>query len=340
MNALKFTELLNDLPDEMIDTAMRADYRRHHKIWYWIPSAAAVLVILITAAVYPKLRVQDPGMRMESSAEITETTAPDTALSEVQTSYKTETTGAATGVDGSDTTALTQIPITSAITTAVHDTSQSYSDTISFSGTRTTAAQTSVDTETSISQSTVSLTTISSTIISSSSFFTETTFSVSSHLEETTTQTQTTINLNTESRMPIWQVSSEIVSDAEKAPLSNLQVKLYHEELPASFYDDAPQNIDFSKYNYIVLEFHTVGYDSVITQEFFGSKQVLGIHLLIAPPSSADTVQKIILAAAVPKDLAVSDVTVWYNTAVSDTVFDDTREYYMQNGVSLYYEDF
>lgn len=318
MNSLKFVELLNELPDEMIDTAMRADYRRHYRIWYWIPSVAAVLIILITAAIYPKLCVQEPPKRIESSVEITE----------------------ATTVDGSNTTVLTQTPIASAITTAVHDTSRSYSDTTSFSGTRTTATQTSAEGSTSINPSTESLTTISGTITSCSSLFSETTSSVLSNLEETTTQTQTTTNLSVESRMPIWLLSSEIATGADKAQLSNLQIKLYHEELPASFHYDTPHNIDFSKYNCIVLEFHTVGYDSVITQEFFSGKQIFGIHLLIAPPSSAETVQKIVLAAAVPKDLDISDVTVWYNTAVSNAVFDDTKEYNMQSGVPLYYEDF
>ena len=103
MNAERFMELMNTLPDDMIVTAVHAEYRRRPKLMRFLPAIAACLVIGIFAAVYPKLRIQTPEITEppESVAEIitTMTSVPElaehsetqTATSPIQTSFASAT---------------------------------------------------------------------------------------------------------------------------------------------------------------------------------------------------------------------------------------------------------
>lgn len=73
MNAEHFMDLLNTLPDDMIVSAVHAEYR-HRTLPVWLmPAAAACLIIGIAAAVYPKLRMQKPPVT-EPVISVTETT--------------------------------------------------------------------------------------------------------------------------------------------------------------------------------------------------------------------------------------------------------------------------
>lgn len=82
MNAERFMELMNTLPDDMIVTAVHAEYRRRPKLIRFLPAIAACLVIGIFAAVYPKLRIQTPEITEPPAAIVTtETTITTTELS-------------------------------------------------------------------------------------------------------------------------------------------------------------------------------------------------------------------------------------------------------------------
>ena len=103
MNAETFLELMNTLPDEMIVTAVHAEYKRKRMPVYLLPAAAACLVIGLAAAVYPKLRMQTPEVTEppESAAEIitSTTSVPElaehsetqTATSPIQTTFASVT---------------------------------------------------------------------------------------------------------------------------------------------------------------------------------------------------------------------------------------------------------
>lgn len=52
--------LMNELPDDMIDSANRTRFRRRGSIRYLIPAAAACLLVGIAAMLYPKLQTQKP----------------------------------------------------------------------------------------------------------------------------------------------------------------------------------------------------------------------------------------------------------------------------------------
>lgn len=83
-------ELMNTLPDDMIVTAVHAEYRRRPKLIRFLPAVAACLVIGIFAAVYPKLRIQTPEITEPPAAIVTtETTAQNTAETTAVTVYTT-----------------------------------------------------------------------------------------------------------------------------------------------------------------------------------------------------------------------------------------------------------
>jgi len=88
VNPTAFSELLTDISDEFIDSAAEPQRKPVH--WYPISAVAACIVLLISAAVYPKLRTQMPEIIAPpvSSAEITVTTTTlpeQTDQSETQT---------------------------------------------------------------------------------------------------------------------------------------------------------------------------------------------------------------------------------------------------------------
>ena len=90
MNAERFMELMNTLPDDMIVTAVHAEYRRRPKLMRFLPAIAACLVIGIFAAVYPKLRMQTPEITEPPAATVTaETTAQTAAETTAVTVYTT-----------------------------------------------------------------------------------------------------------------------------------------------------------------------------------------------------------------------------------------------------------
>ena len=81
---------MNDLPDSVIDSANSPVVRPKHKIGYMIPAVAACFIALISAAVYPKLRIQTPEITEPPAAIVTaETTAQTTAETTAVTGYST-----------------------------------------------------------------------------------------------------------------------------------------------------------------------------------------------------------------------------------------------------------
>ena len=81
MNPEQFILMMNDLPDAVIDSANSPVVMQKKKIRYMIPAVAACFIALISAALYPKLRIQTPDITALSvpTAESTvTTTVPDT----------------------------------------------------------------------------------------------------------------------------------------------------------------------------------------------------------------------------------------------------------------------
>ena len=82
MNPTTFSELLTDISDEYIVSAANP----HNKSirWYQVSAIAACIVLLISAAIYPKLRIQTPEITEppESVEEVITTTTTVQKLAE------------------------------------------------------------------------------------------------------------------------------------------------------------------------------------------------------------------------------------------------------------------
>ncbi|MBR3043290.1 MAG: hypothetical protein IKI45_02270 [Oscillospiraceae bacterium] len=88
MNPITFSEILTDIPDSFIESA--AEPHSKPIRWYRISATAACIVLLIAAAVYPKLRMQAPEITEPPAATVTtETTAQNTAETTAVTMYTT-----------------------------------------------------------------------------------------------------------------------------------------------------------------------------------------------------------------------------------------------------------
>ena len=82
MNADELYTLLNDLPDDYVTAAAGTHRQSRRPPYVIVPAVAACITLLIAAAVYPKLRTQQPERREDSV--YTETAAFTTALPEEQ----------------------------------------------------------------------------------------------------------------------------------------------------------------------------------------------------------------------------------------------------------------
>ncbi len=117
MNPEQFILMMNDLPDSVIDSANSPVVRPKHKIGYMIPAVAACFIVLISAAVYPKLRIRTPEIAKppESVAEVITTTTSVPELAEY-----TETQTATSPVQPTASTAA--VTVNTTINIAEHTT--------------------------------------------------------------------------------------------------------------------------------------------------------------------------------------------------------------------------
>ena len=115
MNPITFSEILTDIPDSFIESA--AEPHSKPIRWYQISAVAACIVLLIAAAVYPKLRIQTSEITEPPAATVTtETTAQNTAETTAVTVYTTAVSQKATHRTTADTVSQT---VTETVTAAV-----------------------------------------------------------------------------------------------------------------------------------------------------------------------------------------------------------------------------
>lgn len=118
MNPEQFILMMNALPDAVIDSANAPVIRQKRKPLFIVPAAAACILVLIAAAVYPKLRMQTPEIA-EPSAYTTETTAVTTAVT-------ADTTTAAVVTVSSSQTQTTAVSVIATGQTAAVDSGQTH----------------------------------------------------------------------------------------------------------------------------------------------------------------------------------------------------------------------
>ena len=117
MNPTTFLGMMSDISDEYIVSAANPHSKPIR--WYQVSAIAACIVLLISAAIYPKLRIQTPEIAVspESVAEaITTTTVPQSAacsetqttISPIQTSFASATVTVNTTASGAALTTVTE----------------------------------------------------------------------------------------------------------------------------------------------------------------------------------------------------------------------------------------
>lgn len=112
MNTIELSELLNELPDEMIVTAVRGASRRRIMLIRTLPAIAACLVIGLAAAIYPKLRMQTPEITEPPAAIVTTAaTVQNTAETTAETTVVTSHTTAVSRTTARSATGTTAIPV-------------------------------------------------------------------------------------------------------------------------------------------------------------------------------------------------------------------------------------
>ena len=127
MNPITFSEILTDIPDSFIESA--AEPHSKPIRWYQISAAAACIVLLIAAAVYPKLRMQTPEITEPPAATVTtETTVQNTAETTAVTMYTTAVRQDATHQTTAETVSQT---VTETVTDAFTDPVETQTDSVS-----------------------------------------------------------------------------------------------------------------------------------------------------------------------------------------------------------------
>ena len=127
MNPITFSEILTDIPDSFIESA--AEPHSKPIRWYQISAAAACIVLLIAAAVYPKLRMQTPEITEPPAATVTtETTVQNTAETTAVTMYTTAVRQDATHQTPAETVSQT---VTETVTDAFTDPVETQTDSVS-----------------------------------------------------------------------------------------------------------------------------------------------------------------------------------------------------------------
>ncbi len=134
MNAKQFMYLMNTLPDDMIESAVRYKRRRTNKLFVLLPPAAACFAVAMTAVIYPKLKVSPPEMRendlttsattLSASAETVTVLSSDTSVtnlffSDAATTHstaKTTETGTAVSTDSYVTSLISSAAATTGYT--------------------------------------------------------------------------------------------------------------------------------------------------------------------------------------------------------------------------------
>lgn len=116
MNEQELFLLLDELPDAYITAAAGVHKRRTAHIIVWLSSLAACVVLLITAAVYPSLRVQQP-QRQETTTTATTTHITKTTQTSVHTTTETTLTTMTSTTATTETTPLRSATTTSAAIT-------------------------------------------------------------------------------------------------------------------------------------------------------------------------------------------------------------------------------
>lgn len=280
MNPTAFSELFTEIPEEYIVSA--AYPQRRPVRWYSVSAVAACIVLLISAAIYPKLRTQTPAIIVPaaSTAEHTETTA---AFPEQTETSRTETSPAQTS-ETHTTASQAQTETTASNTTASETLSaeSSGAEAVSTASSLETAPVTTTDTVPTVTTATEppkteeSGTASETELLSSKTTVTEP--------ESRTSETGTTVQPPS-AWVPLWK-GSILYLESTSTPHISCRFSLSGGEMDdftRSLYG-IPQDFDLTQQPCLLIRIDTAYSNAVIT----GCETVQnGITLLIAYPGNS-----------------------------------------------------
>ena len=130
MNPKSFLGMMSDISDEYIVSAANPHSKSIH--WYQVSAIAACIVLLISAAIYPKLRIQTPEITEPPAAIVTtETTAQTAAETTTMTVYATYTTAVRQDATHQTTAETVSQTVTETVTDAFTDPVETQTDSVS-----------------------------------------------------------------------------------------------------------------------------------------------------------------------------------------------------------------
>ena len=349
MNAEKFFKLMNTLPDDMLVSAVRSEPKRNRKPMYIVSAIAACLVIGVTAVVYPKLKVQPPEIH-EPDVTVTETTAvSSTTGTETDITMPSTISVATTFSESSISTVSTASP-----TVSTAQTTTSEFAALTFTTVQRTKASTQTPTETSALKTHDTEPVRTTSMLVTESVPNTTTllpvFTVPSTTEQTaeftsypnTTDLQqgtianaeqtgttadnsysTTISTErkeTETPLDYWILKQTVM---EEEPIHRIREwKLYREGLPDDLAYDAEPDIDFSRYDCLIVHFSAYTYADDPSHGYYPISMNYQIKIFPVYDKPVGTVVEYVMAFPIPK------------TLYADTAPDGVRDIQIGMGIS------
>ena len=290
MNPSAFSELLTDISDEYIVSAANP----HNKSirWYQVSAIAACIVLLISAAIYPKLRIQTPEITapLESMTEVitTTTTAPEFAgHSETQTITSLIQTAVSSGTVTVNTTA------SAAVSAAITETAASVQTDVP---TATNPAQTDAAVVTDPPKTDAPITQTAVTI--------ETTVLTEQHIETTTHSVIPVIIEDPTIEIPLWKGIVEYPGSVSEPHLySRFSLSTGDMDAWMRTLYGIPQDFDLTQNQCLLIEIDTAYSDAVI----IGCRQTPnGLTLIVAYLDDGITLNKTIhYAMPIPDDMTL-----------------------------------
>ncbi len=285
MNPEQFILMMNDLPDAVIDSANSPVVKQKKKIWYMIPAVAACFIALISAALYPKLRIQTPDITALSvpTAESTvTTTVPDT----------------------------TDRPETQTVTASVYSTVSSA--TVTVKTTAKTSEYSAAVTETLSQTDDLAVTaeipaiepTTTENIIPETQTVTETTVLTEQHIETTTHSVIPVIIEDPTIEIPLWKGMVEYPESVSEPHLySRFSLSTGDMDAWMRTLYGIPQDFDLTQNQCLLIEIDTAYSDAVI----IGCRQTPnGLTLIVAYLDDGITLNKTIhYAMPIPDNMTL-----------------------------------
>lgn len=278
MTPEELINMMNDLPDDMIDSANQTRFRRRGSFWYLFPTVAACLMIGITAILYPKLRAQKPAVVTphETGTTVTEdslyttdneSVSVSSTFAQISDTLKTEPTEETevTASGGS-----TQSAVGSSVTQPTKADSRP-TDTK-----QTTSHTSALDTQSTIQ----SVTSASTTVV----------------------EDETTATPGQNQNVMFSILSERIVGASEETLPYAAQSWLYRSHFPEEYAVNLFPAVDFETEDCLLIRFRTTGCGDGKAVKIGGTGMFYGFSIVPAAMPK-DTVKEFIIAAVIPKSL-------------------------------------